>query len=153
MEIFFTILGGLAYALAVISVGSVVFLFISFGDSDRGFPAGEGFLKAIKGYGVLFFAVAAIVFYALGRWLFESRVPGARDAIAARYETSRMATELAAHPDFQSAGSWEWRERVAYDIVPELREYAESDDWADRRFARQTVKEAWELYLKRKDAV
>lgn len=153
MEMLFSVLGVTAYALAVTSLCSVVFLFVSFDDADRGFPAGEGFLKAIKGYGIAFFIVAAVVFYALGRWLFESRVPGARDAIAARYETSRMATELAAHPDFQSAGTWEWRERVAYDVVPELREYAESDDWADRRFARQTVKEAWELYLKRQDSV
>lgn len=153
MEMLFTVLGGAAYVLAVGSVFAVGFLLLAFNDADRGFPAGEGFLKAIKGYGILFFIVAAVVFYALGRWLLESRVPGARDAIAARYETSRMATELAAHPDFQSAGTWEWRERVAYDVVPELREYAESDDWADRRFARQTVKEAWELYLKGRDAV
>ena len=153
METFFSVLGVVSYALAVGSLCAVFFLLISFDDADRGFPAGEGFLKAIKGYGVAFFIVAAVVFYALGRWLFESRVPGARDSIAARYETSRIATELAAHPDFQTAGSWEWRERVAYEVAPELREYAESDDWADRRFARQTVKEAWELCLKGKDAV
>ena len=153
METLFTVLGFAAYAVAAISVVLVFSLFMSFDDPDRGFPAGEGFLKAIKGYGIGLFAVAAVVFFGLGRWILESRVPGARRDIAARYDASRMATELAAHPDFQLAGTWQWRERVAYDLIPELREYAESDDWADQRFARQTVKEGWELYLKNKDAV
>ena len=153
METFMAALGVAAYTAAVLSLAVVVFLIVSFDDADSGFPAGEGFLKTIKGYGIGLFAVAAVVFYALGRWLFESRVPGARRSAEARYESSRIATELAAHPDFQQAGSWEWRERVAYDLVPQLREYAESDNWDDRRFARQTVKEAWELYLKRQQAV
>ena len=146
LEVVFT---GLAYAAYAVAVGSLVaaaFLLLTIGQRETAFPAGEGFLKAIKGYGIGLFGVAAIVFYSLGRWLLESRVPGARREAEARYEASRIATELAADPDFQRAGSWEWRERVAYDLVPALKEYAESDDWADRRFARQTVKEAWEIH-------
>lgn len=153
MEMLFTFLGFAAYGVAAISVFLVFSLLMSFGQPDRGFPAGEGFLTTIKGYGIGLFSVAAVVFFYLGRWILEARVPGARRDIAARYDASRMATELAADPDFQRAGSWQWRERVAYDLIPELREYAESEDWADQRFARQTVKEAWELYLRSKDAV
>ena len=146
LEVVFAGLGYAAYALAVGSLVAAVFLLATIGQRETAFPAGEGFLKAIKGYGVGLFGVGAIVFYYLGRWLFESRVPGARREAEARYEAARIATELAADKDFQRAGSWEWRERVAYDLVPALREYAESDNWADRRFARQTVKEAWELH-------
>lgn len=149
LEMFLSALGLGAYVAGVLCVAIAVFLFTSIDEKDPGFPAGEGFLKAIKGYGVGFFAASAAVCYFLGKWLFESRVPGARRSVAARYEASRIATELAADPDFQNAGSWEWRVRVAHSLLPELREYAESDDWADRRFAHQAVKEAWELHLKR----
>ena len=151
LEMVFTILGYAAYVIAVGSVLAAVFLLTSIDEKDPGFPAGEGFLKAIKGYGIGLFAVASVVFYYLGRWLLDSRVPGARQTIAARYETSRLATELAQDPDFQTAGSWEWRERVAYDVLPQLREYAESEDWEERRFAGQTIKEAWAIYLKQRD--
>jgi hypothetical protein len=146
LEIALTILGYAAFTLGVLCVLAAIFLFTSLDEKDPGFPAGEGFLKAIKGYGIGLFGVGAVVSYYLGRWLFEVRVPGARRSVAERYEASRMATELAAHPDFQTAGSWEWRVRVANGLLPELREYSESDDWQDRRFAQQTVKEAWELY-------
>ena len=153
LEMLFTGLGYLAYAIAVGSVLAAVFLLTSIDEKDPGFPAGEGFLKAIKGYGIGLFAVASIVFYYLGRWLLDSRVPGARQTIADRYETSRMATELAANSDFQTAGSWEWRERVAYDVLPQLREYAESEDWEERRLAGQTIKEAWTIYLRQRDGI
>ena len=153
LEVVLTGLGYTLYATAVLAIVGAVFLVTSIDEKDPGFPAGEGFLKAIKGYGIGLFAVSSIVFYYLGRWCLDSRVPGARKSVAARYEASRIATELANDPDFQTAGSWEWRERVAYDIAPELREYAESNDWDDRRFAHQTIKEAWELHLKRKDAI
>ncbi len=49
--------------------------------------------------GVGLFVVAACVFFFLGRWILESRVPGARREVAARYDASRIAKELAAHPD------------------------------------------------------
>ena len=153
LEILLTVLGYVVYALAVGSALAAVFLMTSLDEQDPGFPAGPGFLKAIKGYGIGFFAAAAVVGYYLGRWLHDSRVLGAREEIAERYEASRIATELAAEPDFQTAGTWEWRERVAYDLAPELREYAESEDWEDRRFARQTIKEAWALYLKKRDGM
>lgn len=153
LESVLTVLGYAIYTVGALSIVAVVFLFTSIDEKDPGFPAGEGFLKAIKGYGIGLFAVTAVVCYYLGRWVLDSRVPGARRSVAARYETSRIATELAGNPDFQHAGSWEWRERVAYEVAPELREYAESDDWDDRRFARQTIKEAWDLYLKSRDAL
>ena len=146
LEIALSILGYGAFVLGALCVVAAIFLLTSIDEQDPGFPAGEGFLKTIKGYGIGLFGVAAIVSYYLGRWLLEVRVPGAKRSVAARYEASRMATELAAHPDFQTAGSWEWRVKVAHTLLPELREYSESDDWADRRFAQQTVKEAWELY-------
>ena len=152
LEMALTVLGYAVYAVAALSVVAVFFLFTSIDEKDPGFPAGEGFLKAIKGYGIGLFAVASVVFYYLGRWLLDSRVAGARKTVAAHYEASRIATLLAGHPDFQSAGSWEWRERVAYDVAPELREYAESDDWDDRRFAHQAIKEGWALYLRTRDA-
>jgi len=149
LELLFTILGYVSFAIAVASLVAAVFLLTTIGETEPEFPlAGEGFLKAIKGYGVGLFGVGAVVFFYLGRWLFDSRVPGARREAESRYEAARIATELAADEDFQRAGSWEWRERVAYDLVPALREYAESDDWSDRRFARQTVKEAWEIYTR-----
>lgn len=148
LEVALTILGYGTYVLAVACVLAVIFLFTSIDEQDPGFPAGEGFLKAIKGYGMGLFGVASVVFLYLGRWLLDVRVPSAKRLVTARYETSRMATELAGNPDFQQAGSWEWRVRVANSLLPELREYAESDDWHDRRLARQTVKEAWELYRK-----
>ena len=151
LEMALTVLGYAVYVLGAVSVVMALFLLTSIDEKDPGFPAGEGFLKAIKGYGIGFFAVAAVIFYYLGRWLLDSRVAGARKSVAARYEASRIATLLAGHPDFQNAGTWEWRERVAYDLVPELREYAESDDWDDRRFARQAIKEGWDLYLKSPD--
>ena len=153
IEMFFTALGYITYAIAAFSLFAVLFLVVNFNDVEKGFPAGEGFLKTIKGYGIGLFTVAAVVFYYLARWIMDSRVPDARRSASARYDASRIATELTADPDFQQAGSWEWRERVAYDVVPELREYAESDDWNDRRFARQTVKEGWELYLKSRDSL
>ena len=153
LEMFLTVLGYGVYVLGVLSVVGVLFLFTSLDEKDPGFPAGEGFLKTIKGYGIGLFAVTSVVCYYLGRWLLDSRVPGARRSVAARYEASRIATELAAHPDFQTAGSWEWRERVAYEVVPELKEYAESDDWDDRRFAHQAIKEGWDLYLKSRDGL
>lgn len=152
LEMALTVLGYAVYVVAALSLVAVFFLFTSIDEKDPGFPAGEGFLKAIKGYGIGLFAVAAVVFYYLGRWLLDVRVAGARKTVAAHYEASRIATLLAGHPDFQSAGSWEWRERVAYDVAPELREYAESDDWDDRRFAHQAIKEGWALYLRTRDA-
>ena len=151
MEIVFTIFGWLTYALAGVCALSVVVLIVNFYEADAGFPAGPGFLRVMKIYGIGFFTAAAIAAYFLGRWFLESRVRDARRIVAARYEVSRIATELAQEPDFQKAGTWEWRERVAVQLAPELKEYAESDDWEDRRFARQTIKEAWALYLKRKD--
>ena len=153
LETFLTVVGYGTYVLGILSVLAVVFLFTSLDEKDPGFPAGEGFLKVIKGYGMGLFAATSVVCYYLGRWFLDSRVPGARRSVAARYEASRIATELAGNPDFQTAGSWEWRERVAYEVVPELREYAESDDWDDRRFAHQAIKEGWDLYLKSKDAL
>jgi hypothetical protein len=152
LESALTVLGYAVYVLGALSLLAVLFLFTSLDEKDPGFPAGEGFLKAIKGYGIGLFAVGAVVCYYLGRWLLDSRVTGARENVAARYESSRISTLLAADPDFQTAGSWEWRERVAYQLVPELREYAESDDWADRRFAQRAIKDAWDLYLKSRDA-
>ena len=152
LEMVLTVLGYGVYALAVGAALAAVFLVTSLDEQDPGFPAGPGFLQAIKGYGIGFFAVAAVVGYYLGRWLLDSRIPGAREEVAERYEASRIATELAGEPDFQTAGTWEWRERVAYGLAPELREYAESEDWDDRRFARETIKEAWALYLKKRDA-
>lgn len=152
LESVLTVLGYGVYAVGILSIVGVVFLFTSIDEQDPGFPAGEGFLKAIKGYGIGLFAATSVVCYYLGRWLLDSRVPGARKSVAARYETSRMATILAGDADFKNAGTWEWRERVAYDVLPELREYAESEDWEDRRFAHQTIKEAWALYLRTRDA-
>lgn len=151
LEALLTGLAYVTYAAGAFSVFAAFFLATSIGESEKEFPVGEGFLKAIKGYGVGFFAVAAIVCYYVARWLLDSRVAGARKEIAARYEASRMATEIAGNADFQRAGSWEWRERIAYEVVPELKEYAESDVWADRRFAHQTIKEAWELHLRSKE--
>lgn len=148
MEIGLTILGYATYGVAAVSVFAMLLLIVNFGDPAPGFPAGEGFLTALKGYGIGLFGAAAVVCYLLGRWLLEVRVPGAQDEIRSRYEASRLATDLAGEPEFQSAGTWEWRRRVAYDLVPELGDYAESEDWADRRFAEQTLKEAWEIYLR-----
>ena len=152
MEIAFTVFGWVAYLLTAVCVLSVIILIANFYNPDAGFPAGAGFLRVMKIYGIGLFTAAGVAGYYLGRWLLASRVRNARGEIASRYEASRIATQLAAEPDFQSAGTWEWRERVAYQLAPELREYVESEDWDDRRFARRTVKEAWELYLKSRDA-
>ena len=148
LETVLTVLGYGLYVVAVLCVVTAIFLITSLDEQDPGFPAGEGFLKAIKGYGVGLFGVGAIVAYFLGRWVLDVRVKGARQAVEARSEASRMATELAADHDFQTAGTLEHRTAVAYSLIPQLREYAESDDWDDRRFADQTIKEAWELHLR-----
>ena len=151
LEIALTVLGYGAFVLGVLSIVAVLFLFTSLDEQDPGFPAGEGFLKTIKGYGIGLFAVTAVVCYYVGRWLLDSRVPGAGRDVAARYESSRIATLLANDPDFQTADTWQWREKAAYAAVPELRDYAESDDWSDRRFAHRTIKEGWAIFLAHRD--
>src|SRR5687767_3655721 len=69
LESVLTVLGYAIYTIGALSIVAVVFLFTSIDEKDPGFPAGEGFLKAIKGYGIGLFAVTAIVCYYLGRWV------------------------------------------------------------------------------------
>ena len=143
-----TVIGYGLYVLGVFLVIMAVRLILSWNDIERGFPAGQGFIQTFKAYGAGLFAVSAVLCYYVGQWLLQQRLRGEGRVVAARYEGSRLATMLAQHPDFRCAGSWEWRQQVAYDVVPEIREYAESEDWDDRRFAERTIKEAWEICKK-----
>lgn len=151
-ETMLTVLGYSTYVLSVGCLLAAIRLLLSIGDPEPDFSlAGEGFIKVFKGYGVGFFGVTAVVAFYVGQWLLEQRLKDERHTVAARYQAIRLATQLAQEKDFQQAGSWEWRQQVAYDLLPELREYAFSDDWMERRFALQTVKEAWEIYLRQEE--
>ena len=147
-----TILGYGAYLLVVFFVVLAIRLILTVDEPEPGFPAGEGFIKFLKGFGGAFFLLSAVISFILGQWFLEQRLKDERQTVAAKYEASRIATRLAQEPEFQTAGSWEWRQEAAYQLEPELREYALSDDWSDRRFAAQTIKEAWEIYCKQAES-
>jgi hypothetical protein len=143
-----TVLGYGAYLLAAGLVILSIRLILTVDEPEPGFPAGAGFIKFLKGFGGVFFLVSAAIAFVLGRWSLEQRLHDERQTVAAKYEASRIATRLAQEPEFQTAGSWEWRQQTAYQLAPELKEYALSEEWAERRFAAQTIKEAWEIYCK-----
>jgi hypothetical protein len=143
-----SVLGYGAYLLVGIFVIIAVRLIFTLDEPEPGFPAGAGFIKFLKGFGGAFFLLSAVISFVLGQWFLEQRLHDERQTVAAKYEASRIATRLAQEPEFQTAGSWEWRQQTAYQLEPELKEYALSEDWADRRFAAQTIKEAWEIYCK-----
>ncbi|MGH2806529.1 MAG: hypothetical protein ACRDKT_04560 [Actinomycetota bacterium] len=148
-----TLVGYGMYLVVAICVVIALRLILTVDEPEPGFPAGEGFVKFLKGFGGAFFLVTAAVSFFVGQWLLEARLRDERATVAAKYEASRLATRLAQEPEFQTAGSWEWRQQTAYQLVPELKEYALSDDWTERRFAAQTIKEAWELYCKQQEGV
>lgn len=143
-----TLIGYGLYIVGAFCLIASVRLVLSWNDIEKGFPAGQGFIQTFKAYGAGLFGVSAILAYYVGQWLLQQRLRDEGKVVAARYEGSRLATLLAQDPDFQRAGSFQWRQQVAYDLLPELREYAESDDWDERRFASRTIKEAWEIHRK-----
>ena len=147
-----TVLGYGAYLLVGCFVIIALRLILTVDEPEPGFPAGEGFIKFLKGFGGVFFLISAVISFILGQWFLDQRLTDERQTVTAKYEASRIATRLAQEPEFQTAGTWEWRQQAAYQLEPELKEYALSEDWVDRRFAAQTIKEAWEIYCKQTES-
>jgi hypothetical protein len=73
-EVWTTALGFLFLALAVVCVVATVTILLSWGQRESSFPTGEGTLEGLRGFGVVFFPVAALVTFATGWWLTGDRI-------------------------------------------------------------------------------
>lgn len=67
-------LGLVFLALAIVCVIATVSILLSWGEEEPSFPTGEGALEGLRGFGVVFFPVAALVTFATGWWLTGDRI-------------------------------------------------------------------------------
>jgi hypothetical protein len=63
------VLGVVFFALSGLCVVATVTIIVTWGDAEATFPVGESFLQGLRGFGVVFFPVAAFVTFAAGWWL------------------------------------------------------------------------------------
>ena len=73
-EVWTTVLGVLFLALAVVCVIATVSILLSWGQDEPSFPTGEGALEGLRGFGMVFFPIAALVTFATGWWLTGDRI-------------------------------------------------------------------------------
>jgi hypothetical protein len=76
LDILTGVLGVVFLGLSVLSVVGTITLIATWGDPAPGFPVGEGFLQGLRGFGVVFFPVAALVTFATGWWLAGDQIKG-----------------------------------------------------------------------------
>lgn len=69
LDVFLIWLGVVFFLVAGLCVFATVVLIMHFRDVESGFPAGEGFIKGMKGFGLVFFPVAGVVAFLVG-WNF-----------------------------------------------------------------------------------
>lgn len=68
-DAFMVALGSVFFALSALSVLATVTILASWSDPEVGFPAGPGFIRFAKGFGLALFPLAAFLTFATGWWL------------------------------------------------------------------------------------
>jgi hypothetical protein len=108
-----------------------------------------GFVKTLGGWGIAFFAVAAVVAFATGMWfLGDARWSRRRRSFGEgpgirRHQIPSFVRHLTSAAEFQATQSWEERCEVAARLVPELHNAFVSGDWEQRLQAESIVRTAW----------
>jgi cell division protein FtsX len=74
LEVLLTVLGGVFIVLSALCVIATLTVLLSWGDPSPGFPAGERFVGFTKGFGLVFFPIAALVTFATGWWLAGAQI-------------------------------------------------------------------------------
>jgi hypothetical protein len=74
LEIVAGILGGAFLLLAVLCVYAFVVALAHIEDIESGFPAGQGFVQGMKGFGLVFFPVLAVVSASVGWFLVGEQI-------------------------------------------------------------------------------
>ncbi len=69
LDVFLFSFGVAFFIVAALCAFATVVLIMHFRDVEPGFPAGEGFIKGMKGFGLVFFPVVGIVAFLVG-WNF-----------------------------------------------------------------------------------
>ncbi len=69
LDVFLFWFGMACFMVAALCVFATVVLIMHFRDVESGFPAGESFVKGMKGFGLVFFPVAGLVAFLVG-WNF-----------------------------------------------------------------------------------
>lgn len=77
LEISTGVLGVIFLVLAAVCAWAFLVDLAHLGDRDLGFPAGESFVKGMKGFGLVFFLVLAVVCGAVGWFLVGEQARGA----------------------------------------------------------------------------
>jgi ABC-type dipeptide/oligopeptide/nickel transport system permease subunit len=62
-------LGLVFFGLGVVAVIATVSIIVNWSEPAVGFPAGPGFIRFAKGFGLAFFPITALVTFATGWWL------------------------------------------------------------------------------------
>jgi hypothetical protein len=89
LEIVTGVVGVLFLALAAVCAYALVVDLAHLGDVEMGFPAGESFVKGMKGFGIAFFGVLTVVCVAVGWFLVGEHVRGLWRRLRARREAVR----------------------------------------------------------------
>jgi len=76
LEIVLGALGVILFAISALCVYATVLLVAHFRDLEQGFPAGTGFVRGMKGFGLVFFPVFALTSAAAGWALAGDQVRG-----------------------------------------------------------------------------
>jgi hypothetical protein len=63
------VLGLVFLGIGVVSVVATASIIVNWSDPGAGFPAGPGFIRSAKGFGLAFFPITALVAFAVGWWL------------------------------------------------------------------------------------
>ena len=69
LEIVSVVLGLALIGLSVVCVIATVTVIVTWGDPAPGFPGTDLGIQGLQGFGVVFFPLAALVTFAVGRWL------------------------------------------------------------------------------------
>jgi hypothetical protein len=63
------VLGLVFIGMGVVSVIATASIIVNWSDPGTGFPAGPGFIRFAKGFGLAFFPIAALLTFTVGWWL------------------------------------------------------------------------------------
>ena len=74
LEVVLVVLGGVFFVLSALCVIATLTVLLSWGDPNPGFPAGDRFIGFTKGFGLVFFPIAALVTFGTGWWLAGAQI-------------------------------------------------------------------------------